>query len=192
MIKKITLGKDFHNGWPWWAWFPPPWFSLSPELPHSTERFAGTAPYFNFTFGSFSTMNCFGEKTWLLLPTWLPQLCTPSPPWSLWGWMPPTSGPTSWWSCTTSAPHSLSQTFSLLKSLPNFTEGPLPYAFFEYFFTTQSASMTALSIICSTRSGSWRDVFFKISFSISYPPPRPSAVHILSSQTVYRTEKQCR
>jgi len=35
-----------------------------------------------------------------------------------------------------------------------FTEGPLPYAFFEYFFTTQSASMTALSIICSTRSGS--------------------------------------
>ena len=77
-------------------------------------------------------------------------------------------------------------------SLPNFTEGPLPYAFFEYFFTTQSASITALSIICSTRSGSWRDVFFKISFSIPYPPPRPSAVHILSSQTVYRTEKQCR
>ena len=73
-----------------------------------------------------------------------------------------------------------------------FTEGPLPYAFFEYFFTTQSASMTALSIICSTRSGSWKDVFFKISFIIPYPPPRPSAVHILSSQTVYRTEKQCR
>ena len=60
------------------------------------------------------------KKTWLFLPTWLPQLYTPSPPWSLWGWMPPTSGPTSWWSCTTSAPPSLSQTFSLLKSLPNF------------------------------------------------------------------------
>ena len=175
-----------------------PGFRLLNPLPHqsfpaqlsvSPEEF----PILTFTFCSRLTMNDFWrKKTWFFLPTWLRQLCTPSPPWSLWGWMPPTSGPTSWWSCTTSAPPSLSQTFSLLKSLPNFTEGPLPYAFFEYFFTTQSASMTALSIICSTRSGSWRDVFSRISFSISYPPPRPNAVHILSSQTVYRTEKQCR
>ena len=91
--------------------------SFPAQLSVSPEEF----PILTFTFCSRSTMNGFWrKKTWLFLPTWLRQQCTPSPPWSLWGWMPPTSGPTSWWSCTTSAPPSLSQTFSLLKSLPNF------------------------------------------------------------------------
>ena len=43
---------------------------------------------------------------------------------------------------------------------------PFHFHFFlAYFFTTQSASITALSIIWSTRSGSWKERHLVFSFS---------------------------
>ena len=189
---------DYHSGSPWWALFPPPWSSPSPELPRSTERFAGRVPYFNFdNFVLDQQWTVFGEKKrdFFCQPGFVRYVLPLHPGLYGVGCLPPLAQPHDGLVQPQHLPP-CPRHFHFLKvfriSGVWFTEGPLPYAFFEYFFTTHSASMTALSIICSTRSGSWRDVFFKISYIIPYPPPRPSAVHILSSQTVYRTEKQCR
>ena len=168
----FTWDRGFRSGWPSSVWSQPPSSSPSPWPLLSARHFAGTRScsifcWIHFTFftlicvtrnwwkrkmekrvnqGFHKKIRNFGLNNFHLASSTMYSLSTRV-------------------SMGSAASHLCPNLMMLLYSLNTSLLVPAMicwlfkdklHCFFAYFFTTQSASITALSIICSTRSGSWK------------------------------------